>query len=899
MKKVTLIPLVIYILILKSTGLHISSTQKLRYTYETEAVLNEADIHPEDKIYRMNSDVGMKVGTIFELSSRWTNPSNSLDQIIEAEFLDFEIYNVSNRLKKDNSFLSKKRKDSLRSLKKPLVYRITDGLVTELYVNGEETVTSLNIKRGILSLFQLLHESGQRNEEDPSGLCPVNYEVKESTIEKQKDITKCVNHEEKYTALNEVIGVYLNSTSRVVYELSEDSSHILYAAGIETHVLRVNIKKDSSLFIVGRQKLGLLEAGTRSAHYAYTTKDDALKAFAKEMRKNGNVYVRQSLITDPETKACADGCLDFRSVVDAEHDSLAKENMANISSAEAFISAVRAARQSSEKVLDEVVNNEDNKDIRLTLIDILAAAQTEAALKVLIAALDFSKKTNTGDIERGLTGISFSSHPTLSALEALAKVFEGEIASDKIRDTVALSLGAILNKLCQASEENCKSEPAKKVKQLIREGLESCGEEEAAQTLYIQFVRNSARPEFIPHLVDFAEHSKHPLVHHQAIKSLLVYPAKLMDENVMQVMNRIYHQNLKSYETTVRSAAANLILSTSPEERDVKNILLSLPEQKSKEISMFLIERIRDLIKTNHPSSYVIKKVMKDMKYANYYTVAQNGMASAYTGYMYKSADSSGTYGLMMEYSNAGMMRRTAVDFSLATANEKISLTQLGIVAQGLEGLTGSVPDEGEEELDSMVGMASAMMGVKLRPLTFFRGYSDMMALVWGSSDDEGAGVEAMLMMMDFLQHIPLASGLRIKAEVIGAISVEISADIKFSLWHRNVEIVTTNGGALSIQCRMSLESPILRATVRSLLDAKSALEFSVFTDFKTLPPRSCMRLSYPSFVLTKSLRKFERVRSSARRMMAMRREKLKVRGTTLPLHKGNSQMCALIVGPQ
>ena len=80
------------------------------------------------------------------------------------------------------------------------------------------------------------------------------------------------------------------------------------------------------------------------------------------------------------------------------------------------------------------------------------------------------------------------------------------------------------------------------------------------------------------------------------------------------------------------------------------------------------------------------------------------------------------------------------------------NLPQLGIVAQGLEGLTGSVPDEGEEELDSMVGMASAMMGVKLRPLTFFRGYSDMMALVWGSSNDEGAGVEAMLMMMDFLQ---------------------------------------------------------------------------------------------------------------------------------------------------
>ena len=49
-----------------------------------------------------------------------------------------------------------------------------------------------------------------------------------------------------------MVGVYLNSTSRVLYELSEDNSHILYAAGIETHVLRANMKKDASLFIVGR-----------------------------------------------------------------------------------------------------------------------------------------------------------------------------------------------------------------------------------------------------------------------------------------------------------------------------------------------------------------------------------------------------------------------------------------------------------------------------------------------------------------------------------------------------------------------------------------------------------------------------------------------------------------------
>jgi len=49
---------------------------------------------------------------------------------------------------------------------------------------------------------------------------------------------------------------------------------------------------------------------------------------------------------------------------------------------------------------------------RLTLIDILAATQTAASQRVLMKALDFKKEEETGDIERALTGIAFSSHPS-------------------------------------------------------------------------------------------------------------------------------------------------------------------------------------------------------------------------------------------------------------------------------------------------------------------------------------------------------------------------------------------------------------------------------------------------------------------------------------------------------
>lgn len=56
---------------------------------------------------------------------------------------------------------------------------------------------------------------------------------------------------------------------------------------------------------------------------------------------------------------------------------------------------------------------------RLTLIDVLAATQTQPALEVLIESLDFSKTEKTSDIERALTGIAFSSHPSELTLVSL------------------------------------------------------------------------------------------------------------------------------------------------------------------------------------------------------------------------------------------------------------------------------------------------------------------------------------------------------------------------------------------------------------------------------------------------------------------------------------------------
>nr|XP_039272925.1 microsomal triglyceride transfer protein-like isoform X1 [Styela clava] len=875
------------------SGQSLDPSRIYQYSYEAEVELNEADLPQDSKIHTQHADVGVRINAVVELIVRWTNPDNKYDQVIEMRFDGAEVFNVSDKERRDPSFYVTRNSVSLRTVTKPIIFRWSNGYIQEFYVSSEETITSLNIKRGILGFFQIQTQSGDRVEEDLSGKCNVTYDVEGTEVKKVKDISSCVNDEEGFSTMSKVLGVSSDSTSQGLYTMSPDKSHIVYGVNLESHSIRVNVRQEISLYSLGRQKLGLLSID-KIKSITSSTKDEALKSFAKEKRKSGEKYIRASLLSERDVKNCAEGCLDVLQIISDLSKQLSKVNMANISSAQAYITAVRAARQADKDTLMQLLKLKEFKDIQFTIVDILATAQTDASQAALIDFLDFKNKEKEGLVERALTGIAFSSHPSENVLRDLYKLYKGEIASPKVRQTVGLAMGAVLKKFCASAPGNCQREIPKKVTNLIHQGfMESTTED--TQNLYILIARNTGQPEFINKLVNLAEHSKFYLVCHHALTALTVFDTKDFGEEFRDTMNRIYHQNLKKYDNTIRAAAANRLLSNAPTEMDVKNLILSLPDQTSKELSNFIYQRIFDLIKTNHPSKEILQKVLKDNTVSNYWTMANSGMASAFTGYLFSTDDSQVTYGLFMEYTNAGMMRRTASDFTLHSQGHSIALTEAGIVVQGLESLTGSEPDKGEEEYDSMVGMSSIMMGVKLRPLTFFRGYGDMMSLIWQGSSGEPEGVEAMLMLMDYLQHIPMASGLRVKAEVLGAISTKISVAIEFSLWSRTVEITTTNGGAFSIQCRLSLESPIVRASVRHQGDAQSSIDFSVFTDFSSLPPKSCIRISYPDFIFTKSLRKFEKVKGSNKKLLTLSKRKSNNFGRSLPLQPGNSIMCTKI----
>ena len=73
----------------------------------------------------------------------------------------------------------------------------------------------------------------------------------------------------------------------------------------------------------------------------------------------------------------------------------------------------------------------------------------------------------------------------------------------------------------------------------------------------------------------------------------------------------------------------------------------------------------------------------------------------------------------------------------------------MAIEAQGLESLIAATPDEGEQDLDSFAGMSALLFDVQLRPVTFFKGYSDLMSKMFSMTGEPMNVVKGLILLTD------------------------------------------------------------------------------------------------------------------------------------------------------
>ncbi|KAF5889460.1 microsomal triglyceride transfer protein large subunit, partial [Clarias magur] len=815
-----------------SAGPQLDAGRLYRYGYKTELAVNR----PKG---RSRGNAGFKIAADVEISLAWRNPENQDEQLLRVQISNVEIQNAAERSRKNNIFRGTTAKGILggernEALQRPFMLLWKTGKVRSLYTHKAEPATIKNLKRGVASMLMMQLKSGKMIESDASGKCMVEYKVSKDQVIRTKHTESCKTSETGFTTYSQVLGVSEKSSSVTLITLQ--GNFIKSAVTTESHVLSLNARHTTAAKVMSEQSLTLLTVINGEKEASGKNAASVVKDFDPKL-------VSVGVMTEKTSIRCTT-CPTLMDTWKAVRSQFEPQSLAKSSAPRSFLSLIHVLRSASKDEILSVLQN-SSKTTLPQLVDAVTSAQTPASLAAILEFLDFSNAKSDSVLlqERFLYACGFASHPTESLLQSLLDISKGKIGSTEIKESVVIIMGALVRKLCQKG--GCELPVVVKVKQEILAGPESTKDEAQVQ-MYLLALKNALLPEAIPVLSRFAE-SETGALSTIAITALQRYEPPLITREVKQTLNRVYHQNRRIYEKNVRAAAADVILSTNPSYEEVKNLLLSIGHLPH-EMNKYMLSKVEDILHFNMPASKIVREVMKDMIAHNYDRFSKFGSSSAYSGYMTQGNDVTTTYSLDILYSGSGVLRTSNMNIYGHSNGALLHGLQVAIEAQGLESLIAATPDEGEEELESFAGMSALLLDVQLRPVTFFKGYSDLMSKMFSMSADPINVVKGLILLSDHSQVIPLQSGLRAAVEFQGGLAIDISGGMEFSLWYRESKTSVNNRGALVVLGNVTVDADFLSVGMEVSFETEAALDFITTVQFSEYPFLVCMQMDKTTF---------------------------------------------------
>ncbi|KAJ8247439.1 hypothetical protein GJAV_G00246410 [Gymnothorax javanicus] len=854
-------------------GPRLASGQLYKFSYSTEVHLDQAQKSAGD-------NAGFRLLSTVDISLAWRNPTSKDDQLLQVMISDVKIENSSPRADRDNIFLDIPTQKilgtaNLAALERPFLVHLKLGKVRGLYSYQNELTAIRNLKRGLVSLLQLQLTSGKTQEVDASGRCLVEYMVKEDRVTRVKALDTCKTLETGFSTHSQVLGVTKKSSSITVFTLED--GFIKTAVSKEMHVLSLNTHHSAAAKVVSRQTLTLVS----KAEGPQATDGQDVPSVVKVLDDN---FVAISVLPEKVKTKCKK-CPTLWQHWRAVHKQFEPASLSKAEASRNFLSLIHTIRKATKEEILQVMKN-CSKTALPQMVDAVSAAQTPASLDAVLSILNFSDPAGLVLQERFLYACGFASHPTESLMQAFLGLWRGKIGSTEIRESVMIIMGALVRKLCQKG--SCELPTVLEVKKLMLEGPDSSKEEEKVQ-MYLLALKNAMLPEAVPLLTKYSE-SEVGAISTIAITALQRYDIALITAEVKQTLNRVYHQNRRVYEKNVRAAAADVILSSEPSYMEVKNLLLSIGHLPH-EMNKYMLSKVHDILHFEMPSSTMVRQVMKDMLSHNYDRFSKVGSSSAFSGFMARAEDVTSTYSLDILYSGSGILRRSNMNIHAFSRGAYMHGLQVAIEAQGLESLIGATADEGEEDLESFAGMSAVLFDVQLRPVTFFKGYSDLMSKMFSLSSDPMNVVKGLILLTDHSQVIRLQSGLKASVEFQGGLAIDISGGMEFSLWYRESKTSVNNRGALVVVGSITVDMDLMRAAVEVSFETESSLDFVTTVQFSEYPFLVCMQMDKATFPIREHVVKQESLWSGKNFLSRTGREDL-VPGSEFPLHQENSNMC-------
>ncbi|XP_051897596.1 microsomal triglyceride transfer protein-like [Pristis pectinata] len=821
---------------------------------------------------------GFRIEAVTQLHVVWENSSSQHDKLIQLQIQEVKLLNVSKQNENQNNFKNMHVENLLGptimvALKKPVVFHWRSGKIEALYGSAEERGFLLNLKRGLVSLFQLQQNSGTITEVDVSGNCRVTYLTENNQVTKIKDLLSCERPEFGFNASNQVFGVQWQPTCKGLY--SVENGVIKTAVIEEGHVFKLNLQTKIGAKISSRQQLHYLTSELRpKALYGKSL---------QETLQNLGIFTPFSLTGVLEKIPCKN-CTFANGYLKSLNEKDSLQDVSKVSAAKVFLAFVHLLREAKKIEILNFLKKAADNEISF-LIDSATAAQTESSLSALSEYLDFTTEKHISQVQTFLYAAALSSRPSKELLNTLLAKLRGKIASREVQETTILVIGAVIGKMCLRNL--CKLQEVEVAKKVILDGL-TAAKEESDVKMYLLALKNALLPETIPLLLQYTKRQTNSVTS-IVVAALQRFPSVYITHEVKKQMIRIFHQSRSQYGTAVRMAALDVILNNQLSSMELKNIVLSVGEMEP-ELSKYTVAKLQNILhSSHHPASKVIREVLKDPMINNYNCLSRIGSSSSSSGYLAVTTDTISTYNMDLLFGDTGILQKSHTDFFIFTQGGQLHATQVSIEAKGLDSFFKESSTQDDDEI--MAGMSVILFDVQFPPAVFFQGYSDLMEKLWSVTEEPTSIIKGSILLIDYQQAFLLQSGLLANAEFEGGLGIDVSGNIELSLWSQKCKTNIRSRGALVINSIIRVDTTFVQVGVESNSEATVSLDFVSSVKFIDSPILICLQLLNGPF---KYREKVVIYKSFQEHVVFIKRKKRTwtVQGAELPLHRANSEMC-------
>lgn len=339
-----------------------------------------------------------------------------------------------------------------------------------------------------------------------------------------------------------------------------------------------------------------------------------------------------------------------------------------------------------------------------------------------------------------------------------------------------------------------------------------------------------------------------------SMRALKSFPPNVWTNEHKMLLRSVFFQIKKKFDSTARTIALDILLSLRPNKQETQEFLTYLKSHdKNYEVKQYLIQRLQMISDECSRFRAVVKELITNNKQLNNYNIlAQKGLSTALSRTFSKAPGFNASL-ISIQEMNSGVLKSGIVDLVLEADHDKYSAFSLGIYAGGLSSFVGGnaeADDDEKDESPATAGMELIVQGSYLRPLQFFNGQSELMGHVWtGTASETTPAYQATTILQDHFEFIRLQNGQTITVKVLGALSIDLSGHVKFSLWNRNAHAVVTKSSAFAVQGRFSIDTSFI--SVQSEFDAAQGPQLNLETDLDFSGDlKLCMQLSQPLTVV-------------------------------------------------